>query len=432
MKKQLYGALIYHQKVITEKFLSGSKITMGSAPNTDFSIDLPALGKSYTIFDSKDGGTVYLSSQMVISTSCGGGCHPGQSHETSYSFGESDWLILNLAPGYDFLLCYSTPAKAPVAGSSMLLLSQALESPIARTLVLSFLVHSIFLFIAGMTGQKIEATTYKGLESRWVEILSQVEEHVDEEKPEDKLPVIEDVDDVIIDDSLKDMDRPKIDDTQSPVANLDKVEKPVGIQAALGGAKMHDMASLFGTSAGLGDATDFMPETAEGDAFGTGAGFGAGLSGIGMAGGGGGGGGYGSGIGGIGGGGGGDGSGSAKVKGPKKSGVKQKPKLTMDAPKQGAFCKESNIRDVVQKRANALRNCYEQQLLANPDLAGKIIVFWKIGLDGKVTDASIKSSTMNNAKVESCLTQTVRRLRFDPPDGGICVIEFPFVFAAAQ
>ncbi len=39
---------------------------------------------------------------------------------------------------------------------------------------------------------------------------------------------------------------------------------------------------------------------------------------------------------------------------------------------------------------------------------------------------------MSNAKVESCLTQTVRRLRFDPPDGGICVIEFPFVFTAAQ
>ena len=88
-----------------------------------------------------------------------------------------------------------------------------------------------------------------------------------------------------------------------------------------------------------------------------------------------------------------------------------KNKTRHGSPKQGAFCKESNIREVVQKRANALRNCYEQQLLANPDLSGKIIVFWKIGLDGKVTDASIKSTTMNNARVESCLTQTVRRLR---------------------
>ncbi len=431
MKNKLYGALIYHQKVMAEKYLSGSHVTIGSSKSADFCVNVPALGQSYTIYDDKDGGTVYLQPNMMVSTSCGEGCRPGQSHPACYTFKSSDWLILNLAPGFDFLLYYTSVGLPPVAGSPLMMLSQALESPIARTLVLSFLLHSIVLFIAGMTGEKVEATTYKGLESRWVEVLSQVEEHVEEEKPEE-LPVIEDVDDVIIDDALKDMDRPKIDDTQSPIANLNKVEKPVGIQAALGGAKLHDMASLFGTSAGLGDATDFMPETADGDAFGTGAGFGAGLSGIGIAGGGGGGGGgYGSGIGGIGGGGGG-GDGSAKVKGPKKSGVKQKPKLTMDAPKQGAFCKESNIRDVVQKRANALRNCYEQQLLANPDLAGKIIVFWKIGLDGKVTDASIKSTTMSNNKVESCLTQTIRRLRFDPPDGGICVIEFPFVFAAAQ
>ena len=137
---------------------------------------------------------------------------------------------------------------------------------------------------------------------------------------------------------------------------------------------------------------------------------------------------YGSGIGG----GGGGKAGNTKVAGPRKSTVKQKTKLAMDPPKQGAFCKESNIREVVQKRANALRNCYEQQLLANPDLSGKIIVFWKIGLDGKVTDASIKSTTMNNARVESCLTQTVRRLRFDKPDGGICVVEFPFIFTSAQ
>lgn len=137
---------------------------------------------------------------------------------------------------------------------------------------------------------------------------------------------------------------------------------------------------------------------------------------------------YGFGIGGIGGG----KAGNTKVAGPRKSTVKQKTKLAMDPPKQGAFCKESNIREVVQKRANALRNCYEQQLLANPDLSGKIIVFWKIGLDGKVTDASIKSTTMNNARVESCLTQTVRRLRFDKPDGGICVVEFPFIFTSAQ
>ena len=33
-------------------------------------------------------------------------------------------------------------------------------------------------------------------------------------------------------------------------------------------------------------------------------------------------------------------------------------------------------------------------------------------------------------RVEECLTKAVRRLRFDKPDGGICVVEFPFVFTS--
>ncbi|MBQ9818200.1 MAG: AgmX/PglI C-terminal domain-containing protein [Proteobacteria bacterium] len=436
MKKQLYAALVYHQRILDEKYIRQSRVTIGPNGSCDFMVDVPEITENFLIFDQNK---LCLRPKMLASMSIGGqitligekrNAKVSPDGLESYEFGENDWIILNLSRGLDFVLCYKSAEIAPYAANSpFLTLTKALESPIARTLVLSFALHSAFLFIASMYAEpESESLNILSRDPRWVELISEVEEHQEQEKEE--LPVIEDVDNVIIDDSMKDLDRPKIDDTQSPLANLDKVEKPVGLQAALGGAKLHDMQSLFGSSAGLGDALDFMPETAEGDAFGTGAGFGAGLSGIGVAGGGGGGGGYGSGIGGIGGGGGGTGGGSAKVGGPKKSGVKQKPKLAMDAPKQGAFCKESNIRDVVQKRSNALRNCYEQQLLANPELSGKIIVFWKIGLDGKVMDASIKSTTMNNARVESCLTQTVRRLRFDKPDGGICVVEFPFIFTA--
>lgn len=436
MNKQLYSALVFHQKIISEKRFDKESVVIGNSKDADISVDLARFSTPFELYSNHE---LHLDKNMQASLSCSGHCWKiGEKRSPervagnieSYSFGDDDWLILNLDKGLDVVLCYKSRDVIPLAGGSpFIALTQALESPIARTLVVSFALHSAFIFFVSLKAEPIEAINRMTMESKWVELVSNVDEHQDEEKEE--VPVIEDVDNVIIDDAMKDLDRPKIDDKQNPIANLDKVEKPVGLQAALGGAKLHDMESLFGSSAGLGDALDFMPETADGDAFGTGAGFGAGLSGIGIAGGGGGGGGYGSGIGGMGGGGGG-GTGSAKVGGPKKSKVKQKPKLAMDAPKQGAFCKESNIRDVVKKRANSLRNCYEQQLLANPELSGKIIVFWKIGLDGRVTDASIKSSTMNNAKVESCLTQTVRRLRFDKPDGGICVVEFPFIFSSSN
>lgn len=437
MNKQLYGALVFHQSVLSEKrFPQDGRISIGMSDQADFSVKIEDYREPFTLIDHS---TLHLKSSMVTSLSVGEKKYrPGDLREPhsfsdgieSYPFSKNDWLILNLAPGLNLVISYVEGNKpVPVTGGALISLSEALNSSVSRALLFSFILHSAIIFVATLNSEPVETLKFKAHETRWVEVISDLEEH--KEKEQEDVPVIEDTDNIIIDDSMKDQDRPKLDDTDSKLANLDKVDKPVGLQAALAGAKLHDMQSLFGSSAGLGNATDFMPETEEGDAFGTGAGFGAGLSGIGIAGGGGGGGGYGGGIGGMGGGGNGNG-GNAKVGGPKKSTVKQKPKLSMDAPKQGAFCKESNIRDVVQKRANALRNCYEQQLLANPDLSGKIIVFWKIGLDGKVTDASIKSTTMNNAKVESCLTQTVRRLRFDPPDGGICVVEFPFIFTAAK
>ena len=431
MKKQPYGALVFHQRVRSEKVFSHGLFVLGE--RNGFVVDpIEFCGqKTWTLFSDS---TLHLPGGARASF-----CSQGVTHgvndgaitsESHLVFGENDWAIIHLSSGLEVVVCFRDTTAGALGGGSFLALSRALESPAMRALVLSFALHSAFIFFAGLTSDPVEMYTYRQQQMRWVEMVSNVEERAEEEKP-DEVPVIEDTDDVIIDDALKDQDRPKIDDTPSTMANLDKVEKPVGLQAALSGAKLHDMESLFGSTAGLGNALDFMPETADGDAFGTGAGFAAGLSGMGFGGGGGGGGGFGSGIGGIGGGGGGK-AGNTKVAGPRKSTVKQKTKLAMDPPKQGAFCKESNIREVVQKRANALRNCYEQQLLANPDLSGKIIVFWKIGLDGKVTDASIKSTTMNNARVESCLTQTVRRLRFDKPDGGICVVEFPFIFTSAQ
>ena len=438
MSKQLYAALVFHQSVISEKrFNPDSRITIGESDSADFSVLLEAFKQPFVLFEKS---TLYLRSDMIASLSVNSTVYrPGESRlpdkcedkVESYSFTDNDWVILNLSSGLNLVLSYvESERPVPVTGGALITISEALNSSVSRALLFSFLLHSVILFLVSIFNDPVETVKFKAHEARFVEMVSDYSEHKEDEKPEE--PVIEDTDNVIIDDAMKDLDRPKLDDTDSKLANLDKVEKPVGLQAALGGVKLHDMESLFGSSAGLGDLTDFMPETEEGDVFANGPGFGVGLSGIGFGGGGGGGGGgYGGGIGGLGGGNG-NGGGGAKVTGPKKSNVKQKIKLSMDAPKQGAFCKESNIREVVQKRSNALRNCYEQQLLANPDLSGKIIVFWKIGLDGKVTDASIKSTTMNNARVESCLTQTVNRLRFDPPDGGICVVEFPFIFTAAQ
>jgi len=92
------------------------------------------------------------------------------------------------------------------------------------------------------------------------------------------------------------------------------------------------------------------------------------------------------------------------------------------------FCKKGHIRKVVLRRAGAIRACYEAQLQIHENLGGKITARWTINLEGRVAGASIVNSTMGNAAVEQCVLRTLRRMRFDKPEGGVCVIQWPFVF----
>jgi hypothetical protein len=98
---------------------------------------------------------------------------------------------------------------------------------------------------------------------------------------------------------------------------------------------------------------------------------------------------------------------------------------------QGAaqgFCSRGDISKNVRMRAGAIRACYEQQLQIKPTLAGKITIRWTIHLDGSVKDAAIQTSSMSNAAVESCILRAIRRIRFKKPEGGVCIVSWPFVF----
>ncbi len=116
----------------------------------------------------------------------------------------------------------------------------------------------------------------------------------------------------------------------------------------------------------------------------------------------------------------------------RKKARKVRPHLSHGAPKIGNFCDKGNIRRVVGAKSNAIKYCFEKELQMNPKLAGKIIAQWKVGLDGRVMSSSIASSTMHNRKVEGCIARVIKRMRFEKPDGGICIINYPFVFSGIK
>lgn len=116
----------------------------------------------------------------------------------------------------------------------------------------------------------------------------------------------------------------------------------------------------------------------------------------------------------------------------RKKARKVEPKVQTGAPSIGDFCDKGNIRRVVGSRQSAIKYCFEKELQTNPSLSGKITAQWKVGLDGAVMSSSIASSTMNNKAVEGCITRVIKRLRFQKPEGGICIINYPFTFTGIE
>jgi TonB family protein len=100
---------------------------------------------------------------------------------------------------------------------------------------------------------------------------------------------------------------------------------------------------------------------------------------------------------------------------------------TGEAEVRGSLSREV-IRRVIRRHINEVRFCYEQELAQRPDLAGRVTVSFIIAATGAVQTASVANTTLNNARVETCVTQAVRRWTFPAPDGGGAVlVNYPFV-----
>jgi len=111
-----------------------------------------------------------------------------------------------------------------------------------------------------------------------------------------------------------------------------------------------------------------------------------------------------------------------------KKGTKKVGQMKLDSGDSTGFCKKEDIRTNVMRRAGAIRACYEAQLQIHESLAGKTTIRWTIDGEGRVSEASIASSTLGNANVEQCVLRVIRAMRFQKPESGVCIVQWPFVF----
>jgi hypothetical protein len=86
------------------------------------------------------------------------------------------------------------------------------------------------------------------------------------------------------------------------------------------------------------------------------------------------------------------------------------------------------VQRVVRAHQGGVKYCYETELMRQPKLGGKIVVSWRIDLEGKVQSARIRTTTMNNTAVEACLVRQIGRWRFPKPAGSLVDVSYPFLF----
>ena len=99
---------------------------------------------------------------------------------------------------------------------------------------------------------------------------------------------------------------------------------------------------------------------------------------------------------------------------------------------RGSLDKEI-IRRIVRAHMNEVKYCYDQELVRNKDLAGRVSIQFVISGTGQVINSLVQSTTMNNVRVESCVVGAVKRWSFPKPEGaGIAIVSYPFNFVSGS
>ncbi len=91
------------------------------------------------------------------------------------------------------------------------------------------------------------------------------------------------------------------------------------------------------------------------------------------------------------------------------------------------------VRRVVRAGLSAIRSCYERALNRKSGLSGKIVMQWSIVEHGRATKAIIKSSTLNDKKMQKCMKNRLLTWKFPyPPQGSYAEVTYPFVFNSSR
>jgi hypothetical protein len=86
------------------------------------------------------------------------------------------------------------------------------------------------------------------------------------------------------------------------------------------------------------------------------------------------------------------------------------------------------IQRIVRQNYGRFRLCYEQGLVRNPNLEGRVNVRFVINREGAVASVQNGGSDLPDSAVTNCVIGAYYGLSFPPPEGGIVTVSYPILF----
>jgi hypothetical protein len=432
-KRHLRVATLWNDTVSSEVHIQpGQSVTIGENPDSTLMLPpLPSMGKDQVtlIKGTKNGFELDVS---VVAGASGGKLVQGETtrafgdfkNESTIALGDNDWGMIDFGHVAVFFHVLEAPGKVAAGGGS-------LETSMLATFLLGLTAHIALLLIAFLSYEGIASLQKLDVTNRFVQIVADKDDEAEELPELMEEEELEETSKKAGGEEGKFGEEDKEEETKLPKKDgelVDKIDvKNLGANSAINDLKNGNLSSLFSSTDEFSDRMNVAMAGA-GDTLVVGHGFG----GMGFRGQGSGGGGFGAGaIGGLGSVHTGAGRGvSGKLGGRRQ---KRRAKMKRGVPQSSAFCKKSDITKRVGAKQRSITRCYEKALMSNPELSGKVTVQWTVALDGRVkrSNTRVAASTLGNAKVEGCMIRVVNRLKFSKPEGGECVIRFPFVFNSA-
>jgi len=118
---------------------------------------------------------------------------------------------------------------------------------------------------------------------------------------------------------------------------------------------------------------------------------------------------------------------AASSPGPAKPQTSRAKAPPSEAPPKGRL-EAKVIQQTIRDQFEPIRVCYEDGLVRDPTLEGKVVVRFVIERDGSVI-AEEHTSDISMADVTECIAVQFLTLEFPEPDGGVVTVTFPLMFS---